>query len=71
MRAEFFQFLVQCKTGRLGRDFKQHAAGFSEINGMKISAVDYWRDVVAKIHEMFAPLELLGFVLRPKGNVMD
>ena len=71
MRAEFFQFLVQCKTGRLRRNFKQHATGFSEVNGMKISAVDYWRDVVAKIHELLAPLKLLGFVLRPEGNVMD
>ena len=71
MHTEFFHFLVQRKTGRLRRDFEQHAAGFSEVNGMKISAVDYWRDVVAKIHQMLAPLKLLGFVLRPEGNVMD
>ena len=70
MRAEFFQFFVQRKTGRLGRDFEQHAAGFAEINGMKISAIDYWRDVVAKIDEMFAPLELFRLVLRSKRNVM-
>ena len=70
MRTEFFQFLVQRKTGRLGRDFEQHAAGFAEINGMKISAIDYWRDVVAKIDEMLAPLELFRLVLRSKRNVM-
>ena len=70
MRAEFFQFFVQSKTGRLSRDFKQHAAGFAEINGMKISAIDYRRDVVAKIDEMLAPLELFGLVLRSKRNVM-
>ena len=70
MRAEFVQFFVQRKTGRLSRDFKQHAAGFAEINGMKISAIDYWRDVVAKIDEMLAPLELFRLVLRSKRNVM-
>ena len=70
MRAEFFHFLVQRKTGRLSRDFEQHAAGLAEINGMKISAIDYWRDVVAKIDEMLAPLELFGLVLRSKRNVM-
>jgi len=58
MCTEFVQFLVQRKTGRLGRDFEQHAAGFAEINGMKISAIDYRRDVVIKIDEMLAPLEL-------------
>ena len=70
MCAEFVQFFIQRKTGRLGRDFKQHAAGFAEINGMKISAIDYWRDVVAKIDKMLAPLELFGLVLRSKRNVM-
>ena len=70
MRTEFFHFFVQRKTGRLGRDFEQHAAGLAEIDGMKISAVDYWRDVVAKIDEMLAPLELFRLVLRSKRNVM-
>ena len=63
MRAEFVQFFVQRETGRLRRNFKQHAAGFSEINGMKISAIDYRRDVVAKIDEMLAPLKLFRWVL--------
>src|SRR5215467_5410985 len=70
MRAKFVQFFVQSEAGRISRDFKQHAAGFAEINGMKISAIDYWRDVVAKIDETFAPMELFGFVLRSKCNVM-
>ena len=70
MRAEFIQFLIQRETGRLGRDFEQHAARFTEINGMKISAIDYWRDVVAKFDEMLAPLELFGLVFRSKRNVM-
>ena len=70
MRTEFVQFFVQRKTGRLGRDFEQHAAGFTEVNGMKISAIDYRRDVVAKIDEMLAPLELFRLVLRSKRNVM-
>ena len=70
MHTEFFHFLVQRKTGRLGRDFEQHAARFTEINGMKISAIDYWRDVVAKFDEMLAPLELFGLVLGSKRNVV-
>ena len=70
MRAEFIQFLIQRETGRLSRDFKQHAAGFTEINGMKISAIDYWRDVVAKFDEKLAPLELFGLVLGSKRNVV-
>ena len=70
MRAEFFQLFVQRKAGRLSRDFEQHAAGFAEINGMKISAIDHWRDVVAKFDEMLAPLELFRLVLRSKRNVM-
>src|SRR6476660_4977463 len=70
MHVEFLQFFVQRKTGRVSCNFEQHAAGFAEINGMKISAVDYWRDVIAKVDEMFAPLELFGLVLRAKGNVM-
>src|SRR5215472_18791584 len=70
MRAKFVQFFVQSEAGRISRDFKQHAAGFAEINGMKISAIDYWRDVVAKIDETLAPLELFGLVLGSKRNVM-
>src|SRR6201981_463152 len=70
MRAEFFQLFVQRKTGWLGSDFEQHAAGLAEIDGMKISAIDHRRDVVAEIDEMLAPLELFGLVLRAKGNVM-
>ena len=70
MHTEFFHFLVQRKTGRLGRDFEQHSAGFTEVNGMKVSAVDYWRDVVAKIDETLAPLKLFRLVLRSKSNVM-
>ena len=70
MCTEFVQFFIQHKTGGLGRDFEQHAAGFTEVNGMKISAVDHWRDVVAKINEMLAPPELFRLVLRSKGNVM-
>src|SRR5215471_10259591 len=70
MRTEFLDLLVQSKTGRLSRDFKQHAAGFAEIDRMKISAIDYRRDVVAKIDETLAPHELFGFVLRSKRNVM-
>ena len=70
MRAEFLQFFVQRKTGWLGSDFEQHAAGLAEINGMKISAIDHRRDVVAEIDEMLAPLKLFGVVLRSKSNVM-
>src|SRR5258705_209568 len=70
MRAELFQFFVQRKTGRLGSDFEQHAAGLAEINGMKISAIDHRRDVAAKVDKMFAPLELFGVVLRSKSNMM-
>src|SRR5438034_4086261 len=70
MRTEFFQLFVQSKTGWLGRDLKKHAAGFTEINRMKIRAINYWRHVVAKIGEMFAPLELFGLVLRAKRNMM-
>src|SRR5437762_2348813 len=70
MHTEFFDFLVQRETGWVGRDFEQHAAGFTEVNGMKISAIDYWRHVVAKIDETLAPLELFGLVLRSKRNVM-
>src|SRR5215510_8995404 len=70
MRAEFFQFFVQSKAGRLSRDFKEHAAGFTEIDGMKVSAIDYRCDVVAKVNEMFAPLKLFGVVLCAKGDVM-
>src|SRR5262245_15340275 len=70
MLAEFFSFLVQGETRRLGRDLKQHAAGFAEINGMKIRAIDHWRDVVAEFDEMLAPSELFVLVLRAKGNMM-
>src|SRR4029077_2436787 len=70
MRTEFLQFFVQRKTGWLGRDFEQHAAGLAEINGMKISAIDHRRDVAAKVDEMLAPLELFGLVLRAEGNMM-
>ena len=70
MGAEFFQFFVQGETGWLGCDFEQHAARLAEINGMKVRAIDYRRDVVAEVDEMLAPLELFGFVFRAKGNVM-
>src|SRR6476659_5359358 len=70
MRAEFLHFFVQRKSGWLGSDFKQNATGLTEINRVKISAIHHWRDVVAKIDEMLAPLKLYGVVLRSKGNVM-
>src|SRR5215470_9766838 len=70
MVAEFFHLLVQRETGRFSGDFKEHAARFAEINGMKISAIDYWRDVIAKIDETLAPLELFGLILGSKRNVM-
>ena len=70
MRTEFFDSLVQCKTRRLSRDFKENTAGFTEINGMKIRAIDYRRDVVAKVDETLAPLKLFGLIPCPKGNVM-
>ena len=70
MRAEFFQLFIQSKTGWLGCDFKKHAAGFAKINGMKIRAIDHWRLVVAKIDQMFAPLELFLLVLCAKRDVM-
>src|SRR5262249_21621457 len=68
--AEFFDFLVQREPGRLSRNFEQHASGFPEIDRMKISAIDYWRDVVPKIDETLAPLKLFGLVLRSERNVM-
>ena len=70
MCTEFFQVFVQRKTGRLGRDFEQHAAGLAEIDGMKISAIHHWRDVVAEIDETLAPLKLFDIVLRSKSNMM-
>ncbi len=70
MRTEFLQFFVQCKTGRVSRDFEQYATGLTEINRMKIIAIHHRRDVVAKIDEMLAPLELFGVVFRSKSNVM-
>ena len=70
MCAEFFQFFVQSKTGRLGRNLEENATGLSEINRMKIRPIDHWGHIVAKIDEMLAPLELFGFILRPERNVM-
>jgi len=63
MRTEFFHLFIESKTGWLGGDFKKHAAGFAKINGMKIGAIDYRRHVVAKIDQMFAPLELFRLIL--------
>src|ERR1700704_5160522 len=37
---------------------------------MKINAIDYRRNVVTKINELFAPLKLLLFVTRAKRDVM-
>src|SRR5690349_17496395 len=70
MSAEFFHLFVQCETWRLSRDFKEHTAGFTEINRMKIRAIDYRCDVVAKIDETLAPLKLFSFILASKRNVM-
>src|SRR5438034_8274801 len=70
MLAELLEFFVQGKTRWHRRDFEQHAAGFAEINGMKIRPIDHWRDVITKLDEMFAPLELFGFILRPERNMM-
>src|SRR5882724_3202143 len=70
MRTEFFQLFIKSETGRLGRDFKKHVAGFAEINGMKIGAIDHWRHVITKGDETFAPLELFVLILRAECNVM-
>ena len=70
MCAELYHLFVQSEAGRLSRDFKKHATGFAEIDGMKIDAIHHRRDVVAEIDEMLAPLELFGIVLCPKRNMM-
>src|SRR5689334_9265446 len=70
MRAELFKLFIQSEAGRLGRDLKKHAAGFAEINGMKIRAIDHWRHVVAELDELLAPLELFGLILRAERNMM-
>src|SRR2546430_9530048 len=36
----------------------------------KINSVDYRRNVVAKVNELFSPLKLLFFVARAKRDVM-
>src|SRR5881397_2613400 len=70
MCAELFKLFVQSEAGRLSRDFKKHATGFAEIDGMKIDAIHHRRDIVAEIDEMLAPLELFGVVLCAKRNMM-
>src|SRR6266480_1322416 len=70
MRPEFLQLFIESKTGWLGGDFEEHAAGFAKINGMKIRAIDHWRHVIAKVDQMFAPLELFLLVPRAKRDVM-
>ena len=70
MCAELYHLFVQSEAGRLSRDFKKHATGFAEIDGMKIDAIHHRRDIVAEIDELLAPLELFGFVLRPERNMM-
>src|SRR6266478_6277171 len=70
MRAKLLEFLVQGKTGRLSRDFEKHATRFAEIDRMKINSIDYGRNVVTEIDELFAPLKLLSFVTGAKGDVM-
>ena len=70
MSAELFQFFVQSETGRLSRDLKKHAAGFTKVNGVKIGAIDHWGYVVIKFNETVAPLQLLGLALGAKSNVM-
>src|SRR6266540_2353850 len=37
---------------------------------MEIYAIDYWRNIVTKIDELFAPPELLLFVTGAKRDVM-
>ena len=37
---------------------------------MKIRPIDHRRDIIAEIYEMFVPLQLFGFVLCAKGNMM-
>src|SRR5262245_35226570 len=70
MHTKFFQFFVQSEAGRVSGDFKKDPAWFSEIDRMKISAIDYRRNVVAKVDETLAPLKLFGLIPCPKGNVM-
>ena len=71
MCAELFKLFVQSEAGRLSRDFKKHATGFAEIDGMKIDAIHHRRDIVAEIDEMLAPLELFSIVLCAKRNMMN
>src|SRR6266550_5162793 len=70
MRAKLLQFFVQSKTGRLSRDFEEHATRFAKIDRVKINAIDYGRNVEIEIDQLFAPLKLLSFVTRAKGDVM-
>src|SRR5262249_16312992 len=58
-RAKVFDALIGRKARRICGDLKQHTAGFAEVNGMKILAVDDRRDIVLKFRQCTAPTHLL------------
>src|ERR1051325_5253068 len=70
MSTELFQFFIQCKTRRFGREFKKNAAVLAEIDGMKVNPIHHRRDIVTEIDQMLPPLKLFGIALDPKSNVM-
>src|SRR5215469_3515823 len=63
--------LVPGKARRVSRDFKQHASGFAEINGMKILAVNNWGDVVFEFRQFTPPTLLLLVGCGSPSHVMD
>src|SRR5207245_4790833 len=68
--AELFNCFIQCEARRLGSDLEKISAWFPEINRMKVSPIDHWSHVVAEFDQMRAPFQLLGIILRAKGDMM-
>src|SRR5690348_13801680 len=63
--------LVRRKARRVSCNLKQHAAGFPEVDGMKIPTVDDWSDVVFKFCQRTAPVYLFLIGWRSPCHVMD
>ncbi len=57
--AQFINFFVDSETWRIGGQFEQHSARFSEIDRFEIASVYYRRNIQSYVHDSFSPALLL------------
>src|SRR5208337_127503 len=63
-------WLIYREARRISCYFEKHASRFSEIYGMKIFSINYWRNVQSYVSYVLPPLPLLQIIGSSPGYVV-